>query len=145
MAARTRPTRIQRSRASRTPGSSRRDDGALTVEMIFVMPLLFTIVLLLAQVTIWAHATHVAQATAARALAAARADGGSSAAGQEQADATLDQLGRNSLTGAQITVTRDAETATVHIHGTAASVVPGFHVGIDATAAGPVEQRRPTP
>lgn len=109
------------------------------------MPLLFTIVLLLAQVTIWAHASHIAQATAARALAAARADGGTIAAGQAQAQATLDQLGRASLTSPQVMVTRDAQTATVHVHGTAAGVIPGLRLGIDADAAGPVEQRRPAP
>ncbi len=113
--------------------------------MIFVLPLLFSVVLLLAQVTIWAHASHIAQATATRALAAARADGGTTAAGQEQAQATLDQLGHATLTDPQITITRDAATAAVHIHGTAASVVPGLHIGIDATAAGPLEQRRPAP
>ncbi len=113
--------------------------------MIFVLPVLFTIVLLLAQVTIWAHATHVAQATAARALAAARADGGSAAAGQAQADATLDQLGRATLTDPQITVTRDAARANVGVHGTAASVVPGLHLGVHADAAGPVERRATVP
>jgi hypothetical protein len=117
----------------------------LTVEMIFVLPLVFTIVLLLAQVTIWAHAEHIAQATAARALAAARADGGSAAAGHAQADATLDQLGRDSLTNPQVTVSRDGARADVHVHGTAASVVPGLRIGVDARAAGPIEQRRPVP
>ncbi|ABD11109.1 putative membrane protein [Frankia casuarinae] len=111
--------------------------------MIFVLPLLFTVVLLLAQVTVWAHARHIAQATASRALVAARADGGSAAAGEEQAQATLDQLGRSSLTGPEVTVTREGEQATVHVHGTAASVIPGLRLGIDADAAGPVEQRRP--
>jgi hypothetical protein len=110
--------------------------------MVFVMPLLFTVVLLLAQVTVWAHARHIAQATASRALAAARADGGSVAAGEQQAQVTLDQLGRSSLTSPEVTVTRDGETATVHVHGTAASVLPGLRFGIDADASGPVEQRR---
>jgi len=113
--------------------------------MIFVLPLLFSVVLLLAQVTVWAHARHIAQATASRALVAARADGGSAAAGEQQAQATLDQLGRSSLTGPEVTVTRDGDQATVHVHGTAASVIPGLRLGIDADAAGPVEQRRPVP
>ncbi|WP_374694349.1 TadE/TadG family type IV pilus assembly protein [Frankia sp. ACN10a] len=117
----------------------------MTVEMIFVLPLLFTVVMLLAQVTVWAHASHVAQATATRALAAARADGGSAAAGETQAQATLDQLGRGSLTDPQVTVARNAVRAAVHVHGTAASVVPGLHLGVDAHAAGPVEARRPVP
>jgi len=113
--------------------------------MIFVLPLVFGIVLLLAQVTVWAHASHIAQATASRALAAARADGGTAAGGQTEADATLDQLGRSSLTGPQVTITRTAGQATVHVHGTAASVIPGLHIGVDANAAGPVERRRPAP
>ncbi|ONH51363.1 pilus assembly protein TadE [Frankia sp. CcI49] len=121
----------------------RADTGALTVEMIFVLPLVLTIVLILAQVTVWAHASHIAQTTATRALAAARADGGSVAAGEQQAQDTLDQLGRASLTSPQVTVTRDGEAATVHVHGTAASVIPGLRLGIDADAAGAVERRRP--
>ncbi|WP_239312242.1 pilus assembly protein TadE [Frankia sp. Cj3] len=113
--------------------------------MIFVLPLVLGIVLILAQVTVWAHASHIAQATAARALAAARADGGTVAAGQTEADATLDQLGRSSLTSPQVTITRTAGQATVHVHGTATSVIPGLRIGVDADAAGPVERRRPAP
>jgi len=109
--------------------------------MVFVLPLLMALVLLLAQVTIWAHASHIAQATATRALAATRADGGSVAAGQAQGRATLDQLG-GSLTDPHVTVSRDADRAAVHVHGTAASVVPGLHLGVDADAAGVIEQRR---
>jgi hypothetical protein len=113
--------------------------------MIFVLPLVFGIVLILAQVTVWAHASHIAQTTASRALAAARADGGTVAAGQTEANATLDQLGRSSLTRPQVTITRTADQATVHVHGIAASVVPGLHLGVDADAAGPVERRAPGP
>ncbi|WP_308301468.1 TadE/TadG family type IV pilus assembly protein [Frankia sp. AiPa1] len=115
------------------------------MEMVFVLPLLFTVVLLLAQVTVWAHARHVAQATAARTLAAARADGGSVAAGQAAASSTLDQLGRGSLTHPRVTITRGADQARVHVHGTAASVLFGLHVGVDADAAGPVEHRPVAP
>jgi len=113
----------------------------VTVEMLFTFPIVILIVMLLAQVTIWAHGGHIAQAAASRALAVARADGGSAAAGQTQANATLDQLGRATLTGTRITVTRDATRAQVHIHATALSVIPGWHPGITADAAGPVERR----
>jgi hypothetical protein len=113
--------------------------------MIFVLPLVLTIVLILAQVTVWAHASHIAQTTASRALAAARADGGTVAAGQTEADATLDQLGRASLTSPDVTITRSAGRASVHVHGTAASVVPWLHIGVNADAAGPVERRQPGP
>ncbi len=115
------------------------DQGATTVELVFVLPVVMMIVLLLAQITVWAHATHVAQATAARALAATRADGGSITAGQAQAHATLDQLA--SVTDPQITIDRTATQATVRIHGTAATVIPGLHLGVHAAAAGPVERR----
>jgi hypothetical protein len=109
--------------------------------MIFVLPVVLTIVLLLAQVTVWAHASQIAQVTAARALAATRADGGSVTAGQTAAADTLDQLGQTSLVNPQITITRADGQATVHVHGTAASVLPWLHLGINADAAGVIEQR----
>ncbi|WP_307874089.1 MULTISPECIES: TadE/TadG family type IV pilus assembly protein [unclassified Frankia] len=115
----------------------------MTVEMVFVLPLVFTIVLLLAQVTVWAHASQIAQVTAARALAASRADGGSVAAGQTTAADTLAQLGQSSLVNPQVTITRAGAQATVHVHGTAASVLPWLHVGINADATGVIEQRAP--
>jgi Flp pilus assembly protein TadG len=123
-------------------GERRGDAGSTTVEIVFVLPLLFALVLVLAQVAVWAHATHVAQATAARALAAARADGGGTATGHAAATATLDQLGPATLHEVRVDVSRDAARSTVHVTGTASSVVPFLHPAVHAEAAGPVETRR---
>ena len=77
----------------------RDERGAVTAELVIVMPLLLTMVLVIAQWTLWAHATHIAQATASEALSAARVHGGTVAAGQAHAQHVLDQLGHGPLIG----------------------------------------------
>jgi Flp pilus assembly protein TadG len=136
------------SRAARTDTSLRvdllRDDrGAVTTEMVIIMPVLLTMVLLLAQVTVWWHAAHIAQATAAHALAVTRVQDGTAASGQNEAQRVLDQLGRGPLRGAHVTVTRTADDAEVQVTGTASSVVPFLHLPVRTHASGPVEQFRP--
>jgi Flp pilus assembly protein TadG len=124
-------------------GLLRDDGGAVTAEMVIIMPVLLTMVLLLAQATVWWHAAHIAQATAADALAVTRVQNGTAAAGQDEAQRALDQLGRGPLRGAHVTVTRTADGARVEVTGTASSVVPFLHLPVRTHASGPVEQFRP--
>lgn len=136
------------SRAARTTtrlrtGLLRDDRGAVTTEMVIIMPVLLTMVLLLAQATVWWHAAHIAQATAAHALAVTRVQEGTAAAGQDEAQRVLDQLGRGPLRGAHVTVTRTADGAEVQVTGTASSVVPFLHLPVRTHASGPVEEFRP--
>ncbi|SEB60780.1 TadE/TadG family type IV pilus assembly protein [Streptomyces melanosporofaciens] len=118
----------------------RGDRGAVTTEIVLVLPLLFTLVLLIAQITVWAHATHMAQATASHALSATRVEDGTAQSGRSDAQQVLDQLGHGPLRGAHISVTRDVESASVRVEGTATSVVPFLHLPVHAEAAGPVEK-----
>ncbi|MEU5698621.1 TadE/TadG family type IV pilus assembly protein [Streptomyces aurantiacus] len=120
----------------------REDRGAVTVEMVNIIPALFTLVMLLAQATLWWHASHIAQATTAHALAATRVEDGTAADGHNQAQRILDQLGRGPLRGVHVNVTRGAERADVRITGTASSVIPFLHLPVQAHAAGPVERFR---
>ncbi len=119
---------------------ARDDRGAVTTEIVLVLPLLFTLVLVIAQVTVWAHATHMAQATASHALSATRVEDGTVQSGRSDAQRVLDQLGHGPLRGAHISVTRDVERASVRVEGTATSVVPFLHLPVHAEAAGPVEK-----
>jgi len=141
--------RQQRGRhAGRTDGCLptcllRDESGAVTTEMVIVMPVLLTMVLLLAQATLWWHAAHIAQATAADALAVTRVQDGTAAAGQDEAQSVLDQLGQGPLRGAHVTVTRTIDHAEVQVTGTASSVVPFLHLPVRTHASGPVEQFRP--
>ncbi|MFD0443278.1 TadE/TadG family type IV pilus assembly protein [Streptomyces indonesiensis] len=114
---------------------ARDDRGAVTTEIVLVLPLLFTLVLVIAQVTVWAHATHMAQATASHALSATRVEDGTVQSGRSDAQRVLDQLGHGPLRGAHISVTRDVERASVRVEGTATSVVPFLHLPVHAEAA----------
>ncbi|MET8983203.1 TadE family protein [Streptomyces sp. NPDC004539] len=127
-------------------GDARRlngDAGAVTTEMVIVMPVLLTLVMLLAQVTVWWHAVHIAQATASQALAATRVEDGTAANGYGEAERVLGQLGHGPLRDVRITVTRTAASADVRITGTAAGVVPFLHLPVRTHAFGPVERFRP--
>lgn len=125
------------------PRRLRGDGGAVTTELVIVMPLLLTLVMLLAQATVWWHAVHIAQTTAAQALAATRVQDGTVAAGHDEARHVLDELGHGPLRDVRITVTRTADQADVRITGTATSVVPFLHLPVDTHASGPVERFRP--
>ncbi|MFC4463964.1 TadE/TadG family type IV pilus assembly protein [Streptomyces xiangluensis] len=116
--------------------------GAVTTEMVIIMPVLLTLVLLLAQATLWWHAVHLAQATSAHALAVTRVQDGTAAGGQDEAQRVLAQLGRGPLRGAHVTVTRTADRAEVQVTGTATSVVPFLHLPVRTHASGPVERFR---
>jgi len=124
-------------------GLLRRDRGAVTTEMVIVMPVLLTLILLLAQATVWWHALHIAQTTAAHALAAARVQNATAADGRTEAEHVLDELGRGPLRDAQVTVTRTGDRADVHITGAATSVIPFLHLPVRAHVSGPVERFRP--
>ncbi|MEU6379276.1 TadE family protein [Streptomyces sp. NPDC046909] len=121
----------------------RDDSGAVTTEMVIIMPVLLTMVLLLAQATVWWHAVHIAQATSAHALAVTRVQDGTTAAGQDEAQRVLDQLGRGPLRASHVTVTRTADHAEVRVTGTATSVIPFLHLPVRSHASGPVEKFRP--
>lgn len=130
--------------AARLRTSLLRDDsGAVSTEMVIIMPVLLTMILLLAQTTVWWHAAHIAQATAADALAVTRVQDGTAAAGEDEAQRVLDQLGRGPLRGAHVAVTRTADQAEAQVTGTASSVIPFLHLPVRARASGPVEQFRP--
>ncbi|MEX3104924.1 MULTISPECIES: TadE/TadG family type IV pilus assembly protein [unclassified Streptomyces] len=121
----------------------RGDRGAVTTELVIVMPLLLTLVMLLAQATVWWHAVHIAQTAATQALAATRVQDGTTASGRHEARRVLGQLGPGPLHDVRIAVTRTADRADVRITGTATSVVPFLHLPVDTRAAGPVERFRP--
>ncbi|MFK0111647.1 TadE/TadG family type IV pilus assembly protein [Streptomyces sp. NPDC091217] len=144
VAGRQRRARSAARTAARHLSSLLRDEGgAVTAEIVIIMPTLLTMVLLLAQATVWWHALHIAQATASDALSVTRVQGGTASAGQYEAQRVLDQLGQGSLRGAHVTVTRTTEQADVEVTGTAGSVVPFLHLPVRTHASGPVERFRP--
>ena len=117
--------------------------GASVVEWVLLVPVLLLLILTIIQFALVWHAEQVAQAAASQALSAARIQGGTQGAGQAEAQHILDQVAGASLPTRQITVTRDATTASVRVTGTAESILPFFTLRIHAEAAGPVERTVP--
>jgi TadE-like protein len=115
------------------------DAGAGAAELVIVTPLLMLLVLGVIQFALAEQAQHAAQAAATQALAATRVQDGTVAAGQAQAATVLAQVG-GSLTAPAVSITRTATQARVTVTGGVESLIPGIHLHVRATVAGPVEE-----
>ena len=124
------------------PRWRRGESGAATAEMVLVTPAMLLLLMLIVQVGLWFHASHVATAAAQEGARAARLENGTEAAGQQEAEAFLDALGREIIVDRGVTASRSADTARVEVKGYAVSVVPGLRLPIDASSEGPVERFR---
>lgn len=114
--------------------------GAVSVQLVVLVPVVMLILLTIIQFALVQHAHHIAQSAAARALAAARAQNGTPADGDTRARQVLASIGGDVLTHAQITVTRTGDTVRIEVVGDVLAVVPGTTLRVRAVAAGPVEQ-----
>lgn len=121
------------------------DAGSAIVQFVIVFPALLLCVMMTIDFGIWMHARHLVQAAADDGLARAQQLGGTSDDGKNESQAQLAYLGGSMLTGASVTVTRDATTASVRIDATAISVVPFFSLPIHETVSGPIERFVPAP
>ena len=118
----------------------RNDDGAVSAELVIATPLLLLLILGVIQFALWQHAEHVASAVAQQGLSVARLQNETAAAGKNEAQSVLDQLGPNLLSGTSITAARTNETTTVTVSGHAESILGVFSLPVRATASGPTEQ-----
>ena len=122
-----------------------RDRGSATTEAVLLTPVLLFLVMLVIQFGLWYHAQHVAQAAAQEGVRSARVEGSTADTGRTRAVDFLAGAGPTIVEDPVVTATRDAETATVTVHGHSVTVVPGFSFAIDATATSPVERFREDP
>ena len=118
----------------------RGDRGAVTAQLVVVVPLLLILALTVVQVALAWHARHIAQYAAERALAAARVKDGSASEGRAQGRRSLVQLGSRVLTSPSVTVRRTSSQATADVKGSVMPVVPGLHLTATGTASGAVER-----
>lgn len=114
--------------------------GAVSAELVIIVPVLLLLLMLIAQFALWAHAGHIAQAAASQALAAARVHGATPAEGEATAHRVLAQLGRGPLRDPHVILTRDPRRTLVEITGDTVGVVPGLVLPVRARAAGPTER-----
>lgn len=119
-----------------------RDRGAATTEAVLLTPVLLFLVMLVIQFGLWYHAQHVAQAAAQEGVRSARVEGSTAERGQARAEDFLTGAGSTIVQHPVVIASRDAQTATVSVHGRSVSVVPGFSLPIDASATSPVERFR---
>jgi Flp pilus assembly protein TadG len=118
----------------------RDERGAVAAELVIATPLLLLLIMGVIQFALWEHAEHIATAVAQQGVAVGRLQGETAAAGQNQAQSVLDQLGPTVLAGSHITATRTDEMTTVTVTGHAESIVGLFSLPVKATASGPTEE-----
>lgn len=116
---------------------SRSDRGAVSVEAMLVLPVLFGIFFLIIQGAIWMNAGNNAQAAATAAYNQARLYDATSTDGIVAGEGMVD---RANLTGAHVSVDRNATTTTVTVTGSAPTLVPGFNIAVERTVTGPTER-----
>jgi hypothetical protein len=98
--------------------------------------MLVLILLTLMQVFAWGMGYLAAQSAADHALQTTRVVGGTPAAGTDDATTLLSQLGGQFITDPTVSITREADTTTVSIRGTA----HGLPFPIEITVHAPTER-----
>ena len=128
-------------RCHRPTHSWLRDErGAVSAELVIATPLLLLLIMGVIQFALWEHAEHIASAVAQQGVSVGRLQGETAAAGQQEAQSVLDQLGSSVLAGSNITATRGVEVTTVTVTGHAESIIGLFSLPVRAVATGPTEQ-----
>jgi len=116
------------------------DRGAVTVQMVTLLPALMVMMFLGVQAALVYHARTVAVAAAQEGARAAAGLTSSTKDGRAAAAAFVDDAASGMFTADSITVDRTVEVVRVQVVGTSASVVPGWTVRITQSASAPVER-----
>lgn len=127
-----------RTAAPRLRSLASEERGAVSVQLVVLVPAVMFIIMAVIQFALTEHAHHIAQSAASKALAAARAENATGGDGQAAAAAVLDAIGDDVLRNAHVTVTRDAQRVRVEVSGEVLGPLPG--VRVRAVAVGFVEQ-----
>lgn len=121
-------------------GTHRQDErGAVSIEMVVLLPALFAVLFLGMQAALYYHARTIAIAAAQEGARAAAANQAGSADGVSAASAYLADAG-DSLESSRATAQRTGTTATVTVRGRALSVIPGWRPVITQRASAEVER-----
>lgn len=123
-----------------TRGPHRRDErGAVSIEMVVLLPALFAVLFLGMQAALYYHARTIAIAAAQEGARAAAANQADSDDGVTAANTYLAGAG-DSLESPRASAQRTATTATVTIRGRALSAIPGWNPVVRQTASAEVER-----
>lgn len=117
-----------------------RDAGSVTLGLAVVFPAVLALIVVIVQAALVWHARNLVQAAAAEGLRAERVPGATAAAGEQRAHGFLTETSRQLLDDVHVHATRSATAASVTVDGVALGVLPGLHLHVHASAAGPVER-----
>ena len=137
--------RLRQNDTSRRHGDG--ETGSSAVELVLLTPALMLAVFVIVQAALYMHARHIVTAAAQHGARIARTLDTTATGITDARTATLDYLhtiGGEMTNSPQVTVSRDATTATVVVHAAAISILPGLHLSVTATSRGPLERFVPT-
>ena len=125
-----------------TSGRAERDErGAVSIELVILLPALFAVMFLGMQAALFYHARTVAIAAAQEGAKAAGGENGKEADGVSAASSVdVEAGGDDVLTRTTATANRTATTVTVTVRGHSLSVIPGWNPLIVQSASVPVER-----
>ncbi|MFE2991480.1 TadE family protein [Streptomyces sp. NPDC059262] len=116
------------------------DRGSSPVQAAILFPVVIVITFTLLQGVMWAYAHNIAYTAARSGVAAGRIYEASPADGSAHAKRALDDLAGNMLTGTSVsTAGSSQDTMRVHVSGQSLTLLPGFHLTVQATVSGPIE------
>lgn len=122
-------------------GSRPRDErGAVSIELVILLPALLAVMFLGMQAALYYHARTIAIAAAQEGARAAGAEDATSADGSRAANAYLDDAGGDALESSRVRVTRTATAATATVTGRSLSVLPGWRPRVRQSATVTVER-----
>ena len=113
------------------------------MELVLLTPALMLAIFVIVQAALYMHARHIVTAAAQHGARIARTTDSSAGGITDTRAATLDYLrtvGGDITSGPEVTVSRDATTATVTVRADAISILPGLHLSISASSRGPLER-----
>lgn len=140
-----RPTAIRPRSQQARQRPPRDDSGFSTLEMVIIFPVTLLIVFGIVQFGIWYHANDIAQAAAQQAVRSASAYGGTQADGTREAGQVLTENANGLIIHTRVACSRNPNTATVTVTGSALQVIPFIPLPVKATATAPVEAFLPPP
>lgn len=118
-----------------------RERGSVSIQMVTLLPLLFAVMFLGLQGALYYHARTVAIAAAQEGARVSGSEGGTDRDGAAAATSFVaDAGGDGVIRSASVSSQRSATTATVTVRGTAMSVIPGWRLAVEQSAAAPVER-----
>ncbi|MBC9731457.1 TadE family protein [Streptomyces sp. TRM68367] len=126
----------------RHPYDHDRDRGSAPVQMAIIFPFVILLTLAAVQGFLWAYARNVAQTAAREGVSAGRMYEAGPGDGAVKAQAALDELAGNTLTGTAVSTAGSTdERIRIRVQGSALSLLPGVDGWtVSATMSGPVER-----